>query len=106
MKDFLKEARLAVTVCDRKGDVVYQNDDSVKVNGTAMGRNLQNCHNPASWEQITEMLRNGSSNAYTIEKRGVRKLIFQTPWFDRGEVNGLLEFSIVLPDNMPHKVRG
>jgi hypothetical protein len=52
------------------------------------------------------MLSQGETNAYTIEKRGVRKLIYQTPWYENGEVAGLVEYSIVLPENMPHKVRG
>ena len=53
-----------------------------------------------------QMLREGTTNAYTIEKRGVRKLIYQTPWYEEGKVAGLVEYSIVLPPDMPHKVRG
>jgi len=53
------------------------------------------------------MLAEGSSNAYTIEKAGQRKLIYQTPWYDEGgTVAGLVEYSIVLPTDMPHKIRG
>ena len=39
-------------------------------------------------------------------KHGQRKLIYQTPWRENGEVRGLVEISIVLPDEMPHYDRG
>ncbi len=28
------------------------------------------------------------TNAYTIEKNGIKKLIHQTPWFENGEYTG------------------
>ncbi|MDD2576134.1 MAG: diguanylate cyclase, partial [Bacteroidales bacterium] len=46
------------------------------------------------------------TNAYTIEKEGLKKLIYQTPWYENGEFGGLVEFSIVIPMDMPHFVRG
>ena len=44
-------------------------------------------------------------NAYTIEKGGVKKLIYQAPWFEDGEYRGLVEVTLVLPDVLPHFVR-
>lgn len=106
MKDFFENVAVSMTVCDRQGNVVYQNAKAVEALGEARGANLQECHQAASWAKIQEMLAAGTTNAYTIEKRGVRKLIYQTPWYEAGEVAGLVEYSIVLPENMPHKVRG
>lgn len=110
--DFFKEINIAVTVSDREGNVIYQNDSSIEVNGDARGRNLQQCHNPKSWEMICHMLKEDVSNVYTISKKGKKKLIYQTPWYDEnGEVGtengkrepaGLVEFSIILPEEMPH----
>ena len=52
------------------------------------------------------MLVTGESNCYTIEKQGVRKMIYQTPWRDAsGAVAGLVEISMVIPEEMPHYVR-
>ena len=48
------------------------------------------------------MLEKNIPHCYTITKRGKRKLIYQTPWRENGEVRGLVEFSFVLPDDMPH----
>lgn len=95
-----------MTVCDREGRVVYQNERAVAALGEARGHSLQECHKSSSWEMIQKMLAEGVTNAYTIEKQGVRKLIYQTPWYEDGVVAGLVEYSIVLPEGMPHKVRG
>lgn len=106
--DFFKGSAVATTVCDINGTVIYQNDVAMSVlgDGNAMGRNLKECHKPETWNKIVEMLNNGTTNAYTIEKGDVKKLIYQTPWYDsNGKVAGLIEYSIVLPNNMPHFVR-
>lgn len=96
----------AVTVCDTEAVVLYQNDRSLAVNGDVRGRSLIPCHNPRSREIIDRLLREGGTNAYTIEKRGVKKLIYQTAWKVGGEVRGLVEFSMEIPFEMPHHIRG
>ncbi len=45
-------------------------------------------------------------NAYTIEKNGVRKLIYQSPWYRGGEFAGYIELSLPVPADMPHFDRG
>ena len=101
---------VAVTVCDRDGVILEMNDKSkatfVKDGGGALvGKSLFDCHGPASAAQVRALLAEGRTNAYTIEKGGARKLIYQTPWYDGGAVAGLVELSIVLPEQMPHRVR-
>jgi hypothetical protein len=44
-------------------------------------------------------------NVYTIEKNGIKKLIYQSPWFEKGEMKGLVELSLEIPFNMPHFIR-
>jgi len=51
-------------------------------------------------------LESGRTNVYTIEKKGVRTLIYQAPWFQDGQYQGLVELSLVIPEIMPHYVRG
>jgi len=71
-----------------------------------IGRDLNNCHNPHSQKVIASLLAENKSNAYTIEKNGQKKLIFQSAWQDHnGQAAGLVEISIVLPEDMPHFVR-
>ena len=69
------------------------------------GRSLLPCHNERSRAIIRRLLDEGGRNVYTIEKRGVRKLIYQTVWREKGEVRGLVELSLEIPETMPHYIR-
>ena len=96
----------AITVCDTEGTILFMNKRSRetfnKEGQSMVGKNLMPCHSARSQGIIAQMLASGESHCYTILKNGRRKLIFQTPWKEDGEVKGLVEFSFVLPDNMPH----
>lgn len=108
MYDWAKELNCAVTVCDIEGTILYMNDKSKATfsgRGDLIGKNLKDCHQVSSWEKIQTMLREGSSNSYTIHKKGVKKLIYQTPWYENGAIGGLVELSIVIPEEMPHYER-
>ncbi|MDY3978935.1 MAG: PAS sensor protein [Tidjanibacter sp.] len=96
----------AVTVSDLERNVVYQNQRSIATFGNVAGRNLNDCHHlDSSRQKIGEMLCEGTTNAYTIDKKGVHKLIYQSPWYVEGRLCGLVEFSMVIPAEMPHFVR-
>ena len=104
-KDFYKGLNLAITVSAKDGEILYQNDESIAVNGDARGRDLMQCHNEQSQKIIRHLLDDAATNAYTITKKSRKKLIYQTPWYEDDEkkvVGGLVEFSIVLPADMPH----
>jgi PAS domain S-box-containing protein len=101
---------VAVTVCDREGNIVYMNDQAARTfsadGGKALlGKKLWDCHPEAAREKIRRIMETGASNSYTIEKNGVKKLIHQTPWHEKGEPAGLVEFSLVIPFALPHFVR-
>ena len=104
--DFFKGINVAVTISDNEGNVVYQNDSSVDVNGDVRGKNMMGCHNERSQQIIKHLLNDAATNVYTISKKGKKKLIYQTPWYEDGKTRGLIELSIVLPDEMPHYDRG
>ena len=70
-----------------------------------IGRNVLDCHPEPSRSQLARMLTERTPNVYTIEKNGVRKLIYQSPWYERGEYRGFVELSLVVPESMPHRVR-
>ena len=108
--DFFKSLNIAVTVSRKDGEILYQNDASLEVNGDARGRDLMKCHNERSQQIIQHLLDDAATNVYTISKKGKKKLIYQTPWYEaengKREPAGLVEFSIILPENMPHYDRG
>ena len=105
-----EEFPVALTITDLQGTIVYMNEKSAEVNAKGggkewIGKQVRDCHNDRS-RAIIEQLFRGEFNAYTIEKKGVRKLIYQAPWRVEGEVRGLVELSIILPEGeMPHYVR-
>ena len=96
----------AITVCDLDGVVLYQNKRSIDVNGDVRGKSMLPCHSARSREIIQRLITEGTTNAYTIQKGSLRKLIYQAPWYERGEVSGLVEFSLEIPEEMPHYIRG
>ncbi len=103
-----EEMNCAVTVCDAQGVILYMNQkarDTYRKHGNLVGHNLFDCHSPRSQEIIRNLLATGGSNAYTIHKNGVKKMIYQTAWKQDGTVAGLVEISMVIPEEMPHYVR-
>ncbi len=106
--DWAEEMNCAVTVCDNDGVIVYQNKPARELyasHGNLVGKNLIPCHNERSQDIIRHMLDTGESNSYTIEKKGVHKIIYQTPWRRDGKIAGLVEISMIIPDTLPHYIR-
>ena len=108
--DWTREFPAAITVCDAKGIILAMNNKSCETfaddGGIALiGANLLDCHPEPSRSKVAELLQSAKSNVYTIEKNGVRKLIYQSPWYVDGTYAGLVELSLPLPAEMPHFVR-
>jgi transcriptional regulator with PAS, ATPase and Fis domain len=109
--DWVKEVPAAVTVCDREGVILAMNDKSARTfandGGAALiGSNLFACHSGPAASKLQELLAAQSLNVYTIEKNGVKKLIYQSPWYENGVYSGFVELSLEIPFEIPHFVRG
>jgi transcriptional regulator with PAS, ATPase and Fis domain len=99
-----------VTVCDAEGKILEMNDRSIeqfaKSGGRELiGKSLLDCHPEPSRSMLREMLRDQRSHCYTTEKDGVKKLTYQSPWFQDGRYMGLVEISFEIPPEVPHLVR-
>ncbi|MBN2669153.1 MAG: hypothetical protein JXR60_07980 [Bacteroidales bacterium] len=108
--NWYQELPFAITVSDAEGNILIMNDSSVKTfekyGGLPLiGLSLFNCHPPAASKKLSGMLESHEINAYTIEKNGLKKMIYQSPWFENGVFMGYVELSLVLPKEMPHFVR-
>ena len=42
-------------------------------------------------DKIKEIIHDKKSNIYTIEKNGLKKFIYQSPFYENGEIKGLVE---------------
>lgn len=109
--NWLKEFPAAVTVCDKEGILLEMNDKAAKTfesdGGYALiGKNMLDCHPGLSRQKTERLLAAREKNAYTIEKKGVKKLIYQSPWFEDGQYAGFVEISLEIPFEMPHFIRG
>ena len=105
--EWVREFPAAITVCDSDGVLVAMNEKAVTTfesdGGAALLRtNLIDCHPEPARTQVVEMLKSGSPNVYTIEKAGVKKLIYQSPWFIGGKYAGFVELSLPIPEQLPH----
>lgn len=106
--EWAEQMNCAVTVCDTEGIIVYMNEKSRNTfcqGGSMVGKSLMGCHSERSKAIIRQLLETGGTNSYTIDKQGVKKLIYQTAWRKNGVVAGLVELSMVIPTDMPHYVR-
>lgn len=101
----------AVTVVDTDCKIIYMNERSRQTfanrgGADLIGHNIMNYHNERSRGIIRRLLEEGGSNAYTIQKEGMRKMIYQTVWHKAdGALGGLVELSMVIPEEMPHYIR-
>ncbi len=101
----------AVTICDREGVILAMNQAALRVfeaDGGArlIGSNLFDCHPEPARAKLQHLIETQGTNVYTIEKQGVKKLIYQAPWYDdTGAFGGLIELSLAIPWEMPHFVR-
>ncbi len=96
----------AITVCDTAGRILEMNDRAAEVfaddGGLALiGRNVLDCHPEPARSKLADMLKAGRSNVYTIQKKGKKKLVFQSPWFARGRYTGFVEITFEIPEDMP-----
>lgn len=111
LPDWAFRMNCAVTVVDAQCNIIYMNERSRATFATRggadlIGHNLMDYHNERSKAIIRRLLAEGGTNAYTIDKEGQKKMIFQTAWFDEsGAVAGLVELSMVIPAEMPHYIR-
>ena len=107
---WIKEFPAAVTICDANGIILEMNDRAAKTHEkdggyTLIGKNLLDCHKDEALDKVKQLLAAHEKNVYTIEKNGIKKMIFQSPWFKDGKYSGFVELSLEIPFEMPHFIR-
>jgi len=100
----------SITVCDRKGIVVYMNKRAIaqfqKSGGEGLiGQSLVECHPEPARAKLVEMLDHPVENIYTTEKNGTKKMIIQKPWLQEDEFCGVVEISFELPLDLVNHIR-
>lgn len=108
--EWIKEFPAAVTVCDARGIILEMNDKAARTfekdgGYQLIGKNLLDCHPEPARSKTERLLAGREKNVYTIEKNGVKKMIFQSPWFQNGKYAGFVELSLEIPFEVPHFIR-
>jgi hypothetical protein len=97
----------SVTVCDPSGIILAMNTASAEhFSGEGgvklIGTNLLDCHPEPARSKVKKMLDTQQTNIYSIEKNGVKKLVYQSAWFEEGQYAGFIELVLEVPFEMPH----
>ncbi|MCX6083162.1 MAG: diguanylate cyclase [Chloroflexi bacterium] len=110
MHEWIHEFPAAITVCDPDGIILEMNEKAAKTfemdGGYALiGLNMLECHPEPARSKTARLLAAKERNVYTIQKNGIQKMIYQSPWFQRGLYAGFVEISLEIPSEIPHFVR-
>ncbi|HSO13729.1 MAG TPA: hypothetical protein VLT51_15245 [Anaerolineales bacterium] len=108
--EWIKEFPAAITVCDEDGILLEMNDKAAKTfeddgGRKLIGSNMLDCHPEPARIKTERLLAAREKNVYTIEKNGVKKLIYQSPWYRNGQYAGFVELSLETPFELPHFIR-
>ena len=106
-RDWLEALPGAVTLCDARGVIIAMNATAARQfadrgGRKLLGQSLIDCHPEPARSRVERLLREPQRNVYTVEKAGVRTLIYQAPWLEGGQFAGLIELSLEMPSEVPH----
>ena len=107
---WIKEFPGSILVCDPDGVILALNDKaaaSYEANGgySLIGCNMLVCHPEAASTKVVNLLASREKNVYTTEKNGIKKLVYQSPWYRDGQYAGFVEFVLEIPFEMSHFIR-
>jgi DUF438 domain-containing protein len=111
MNNWIENFPCAITVCDGNGIILEMNAEAVKTFSNyggikLIGQNVLNCHPVKARTKLKKMLKSGKSNVYTIEKKKLEKLVYQSPWYNaHGRYAGFVELVLPIPKKIPHFIR-
>jgi hypothetical protein len=100
----------SILVCDLRGIVLEMNSRAAEMYRSfggmdLIGKSLIECHPEPARSRVVRLLETGETNIYTIEKNGIKKLLYQSPWYRNGSREGMIELAIEIPRELPHFVR-
>ena len=110
--DWLDQIKVIISNCDEKGNTTFMNQRGSEIFAGSggyhlIGKSMVNCHpEGAVREKFVNLLKSQKFNCYTIERKGKKMLVYQTPLFKDGVFVGYNEMILPIPETMPHFVRG
>ena len=107
---WIGEFPAAITVCSSEGIILEMNAEAARVyqedgGKELVGSNILDCHPESVRDKVKRLLEAHEPNIYTFEKKGVKKLVCQAPWYREGQHAGLVELEFEIPFRMPHLIQ-
>ena len=107
---WVDELPFKITVSNLDGIILDMNDaaaEGFQADGGRLliGSNMLDCHPEPARTKTVELLQSKQKNVYTIEKNGVKKLVYQTPFYENGKCVGFVEMVMEIPFELPHFIR-
>jgi len=107
---WIDEFPVQITVSDLDGIILDMNDAAAEGYAADGGRkligsNMLGCHPEPARTKTVQLLESKQKNVYTIEKNGVKKLVYQSPFYQDGKCVGFVEMVMEIPWEMPHFIR-
>ncbi|MFH1349428.1 MAG: diguanylate cyclase [Pseudomonadota bacterium] len=107
---WVKEFFGAILVCAPEGIILEMNNQAEKMYQRLGGRgllgsNIYDCHPEPARTKLKLLMEKQQENIYTTEKNGIKRLIYQTPWYTEGHYSGFVEIALILPLSIPHFIR-
>jgi transcriptional regulator with PAS, ATPase and Fis domain len=106
IENFIKECDFGLTICDKEGIITYMNDKAKNIfknyGDNLIGQSLFDCHPEPAKSKLKDMILKEKKNVYSIEKNGVKKLIYQMPFYEDKVYAGFYELSLEIPLEMKH----
>ena len=110
--DWLDQIEVIISNCDEQGITTFINrKGSENFAGSGgyqlIGKSMVDCHPEGSVrKKFVNLLKSQKFNCYTIERKGKKMLVYQTPLFKDEVFVGYNEMILPIPETMPHFVRG
>ena len=99
-----------ITVCNSRGIILEMNEkaiESFRAEGgkKLIGSNLMDCHPEPALSKLKRMMRKRQSNVYTVTKGRTRKIVLETPWYEKNEYRGFVEIELPLTSRIHNLIR-
>ncbi len=102
---WIQEFSGAIIVCDTEGIILEMNDQAIRRfqdqgGKQLLGSDLLDCHPEPFRAKVKQLMEKQEVNVLSIEKDGIGKLVYQTPWYVDGKYSGFVAIEVVLPSSM------
>ena len=102
MLNWIDEFPAGITVIDALGIILYMNCRAVEIfaeegGKDLIGQNARECHPPREQKMMAALLKSHRRHVFTMEENGKKVLIYQSPWYSRGEFSGFVELALEIP---------